>query len=280
MTSDRTTPSAPSTPWGLGDYHAFATATIWQLGPLLVRECGIGPADRVLDVAAGSGNVAIRAAEAGAEVTAVDITRESLESGRREAARRGVEVRWVEGDARDLPFPDGAFDVVTSLFGAMFAPEHARVAAEMCRVCRPGGRIGLMSFTPGGLADEFFAVLAPHLPPPTRETPPATRWGEEGHLRALLGPCVAELRAERRHYVERMPGGAEQYLRVMRDDFGPTVAVLRSLADRPAEARALEERLRRFTVEACEGDPGGPAGYRYEYLLAVARRAGLTDGGR
>src|SRR5687768_3438284 len=122
--------------WGLGDYHRFATETVWSLGPVLVEACGIAPGDRVLDVAAGSGNVAIRAAEAGATVVASDLTPENLEAGRREADARGVRVDWVEADAEALPFEDGEFDVITSCLGAMFAPDHQAVADELVRVCR------------------------------------------------------------------------------------------------------------------------------------------------
>ena len=106
----------------------------------------------MLDVAAGSGNVAIRAAGAGASVVAADLTPESFDAGRREAQARGVELEWVEADAESLPFEDGAFDVVTSCFGVMFAPDHGRVARELTRVCRPGGTVGLASFTPESLA--------------------------------------------------------------------------------------------------------------------------------
>src|SRR5438270_5170140 len=127
--------------WGLGDYHRVAVETISQFGPELVAACGIGPGQRVLDVAAGAGNIAIPAAEAGAEVIASDLTPELFEPGRRDAAARGVELEWVEADAEALPFDDGEFDVVTSAAGAMFAPDHAAVARELLRVCRPGGTI-------------------------------------------------------------------------------------------------------------------------------------------
>src|SRR5687767_544474 len=137
--------------WALGDYHRFAKETVWELGPVLVEACGIAAGQRVLDVAAGTGNVAIRAAEAGAEVVASDLTPENFEAGHREARARGVEPEWIEADAEALPFDDGAFDVVTSSLGAMFAPDHQRVADELLRVCRPGGTIGLLAFTPEGL---------------------------------------------------------------------------------------------------------------------------------
>ena len=120
---DRELKAATRAVWALGDYHTFATSLVWELGPRLVAACGIGRADRVLDVAAGTGNVAIRAAQAGAEVTASDLTPENFDAGRREARRQGVELEWVEADAEELPFGDGEFDVVTSSLGAIFAPE-------------------------------------------------------------------------------------------------------------------------------------------------------------
>lgn len=146
--------------WALGDYHRFAKATVWELGPILVEACGISPGQRVLDVAAGSGNTAIRAAQAGAEVVASDLTPENFGAGRREAAAQGVDLKWVEADAEALPFADGEFDVVTSSFGSIFAPNHQAVADEMLRVCRPGGTIGILAFTPEGLITEFFRTLA------------------------------------------------------------------------------------------------------------------------
>jgi len=152
--------------WALGDYHTFATELVWDVGPVLVDACGIGPGQRVLDVAAGTGNVAIRAAEAGASVVASDLTPENFAAGRREAKARGAEVEWVEADAEDLPFGDAEFDAVTSSFGAMFAPDHQRVADELVRACRPGGTIGMANFTPEGLAGEFFGLFAEYAPPP------------------------------------------------------------------------------------------------------------------
>ena len=153
--------TAPSTVWALGDYHRFAKAMVWSVGPELVAACGVDHGQRVLDVAAGSGNVAIRAAQTGATVVASDLTPESLAAGEREARSLGVELEWVVADAQALPFADAEFDVVTSAFGAMFAPHHQAVADELLRVCRPGGTIGLASFTPDGGVGEFFGVFAP-----------------------------------------------------------------------------------------------------------------------
>jgi ubiquinone/menaquinone biosynthesis C-methylase UbiE len=131
--------------WALGDYHRFATETVWELGPVLVTACGVSAGQRVLDVAAGTGNVAIRAAQTGASVVASDVTPENFDAGRRAASAAGVDLEWIEGDAAALPFADDEFDVITSCFGVMFAPDHAAAASELLRVCRPGGVIGLIN---------------------------------------------------------------------------------------------------------------------------------------
>src|SRR6478609_3890963 len=133
--------------WASGDYPAVAAELIPSLGAELVAAAGIRPSQLVLDVAAGSGNASIPAAEAGASVTASDLTPELFEAGRRIAAARGVEVEWVEADAEALPFADNSYDVVMSAVGVMFAPHHRAAADELIRVCRPGGTIGLISWT-------------------------------------------------------------------------------------------------------------------------------------
>ncbi len=256
-----------TTPWALGDYHAFAQATVWEVGPVLVKACGIGPGDRVLDVAAGTGNTAIRAAEAGAKVVASDITPENFEAGRHEAARRGVEVAWVEADAQNLPFDDDSFDAVTSSFGAIFAPDHRAVADEMLRVCRPGGTVGMANFTPTQLG-EFFGVLAPYAPPP--EGPPPGLWGTEEHLGELFGDRVAELAITPGTYVERADG-PEAYRELFKATFGPVVAIYEALADDPARRERLDADFLDFARRANRGAPGGPAEYPYDYVLVIAR---------
>ena len=259
--------------WALGDYHRFAKTLMWDLGPELVAACGIGPGMRVLDVAAGTGNTAIRAAQAGAEVVASDLAPEHFDAGRREAADVGVALEWVEGDAQALPFEDGAFDVVTSSFGAMFAPDHGAVAAELLRVCRPGGTIGLMSFTPEGLAADFFRTFAPYAPPPPPGAPPPVLWGSEDHVRRLFGDGVASLAATRRTYVERA-ASPEAYAAFVKSTFGPVIAVYAGLAGEPARAAALDRDFLDFATRRNGGPPGGPAEYTYEYLLAVACKRG------
>ena len=206
--------------WALGDYHAFARATVWEVGPVLVEACGITEGQDVLDVAAGTGNVAIRAAQKGAQVIASDLTPEHFDAGRREAAAQGVELEWVEADAEALPFEDASFDVVTSAFGAMFAPDHRAVANELLRVCRPGGTIGMASFTPSGAGAAFFSTLARYLPPPPPDAPSPLEWGDEAHVRTLFGEGVTFLDIRRRTYVERS-SSREAYVELFRTTFGP-----------------------------------------------------------
>ena len=165
---------------------------------MLVEACGISTGQQVLDVAAGTGNTAIRAAETGAEVVASDLTPENFEAGRREAKAHGVELEWVEADAEELLFGDSEFDVVTSSFGAMFAPNHQAVADELVRVCRPGGTIGMLNFTPEGLAAGFFGALAPYAPPPPPGAASPLMWGSEVHVRELFGERVKSLKMTRK----------------------------------------------------------------------------------
>ena len=254
--------------WALGDYHAFAKETVWGLGPELVAACRISPGSRVLDVAAGTGNVAIRAAEAGATVVASDLTPENFAAGRREARERGVELDWVEADAQALPFDDGEFDVVTSCLGAIFAPDHQAVADELVRVCRPGGTIGMINFTPDGLAKEFFETFERHSPSPPGSLPP-TMWGSEAHVRGLFGDRVASLELTRREYVERA-ASPQAYLAFFTRTFGPTIALRAFLADEPGRAEAFDRDSLELAVRANSGPPDGPAEYRYDYLLVVA----------
>jgi ubiquinone/menaquinone biosynthesis C-methylase UbiE len=257
--------------WALGDYHRFAKQTVWGLGPVLVEACGISAGRRVLDVAAGTGNVAIRAAEAGAEVVAVDLTPENFEAGRREARARGVELEWVEGDAESLPFADGEFDVVTSSLGAIFAPDHQQVADELLRVCRPGGTIGMINFTPDGLAGEFFELFGRYAPAPPPDAVPPVMWGSEAHVRELFGGRLAPLELTRGEYVERSPGDPAAYCDFFKQTFGPMVGLRASLADRPDRLAALERDFLAFATRANQAPPGARAEYRYEYLVVVGR---------
>lgn len=261
--------------WARGDYSRYASELdIQQLGRELVDACEIGASQRVLDVGAGTGNVAIRAAEAGAEVIASDLAIENMRAGEREARERGVELEWIEGDAQALPFGDGEFDVVTSSAGAMFAPDHQAVADELLRVCRPGGKIGMANFTPDGLAAKFFGVLGPHLPPPPPDAPSPLMWGDEAHVRELFGDAVSSLEARERELVERVPGPPAEYCDLYKRTFGPAVAAFASVEDDPDRSANLHREFLEFATNANAGPPEGPTELRFEYLLVLARKRG------
>ena len=268
---DREHKDATRAAWALGDYHRFAKETIWQLGEVLVRACGIGPGQRVLDVAAGTGNTAIRAAEAGADVVASDLTPENFDAVRREAEAHGVRVEWVEADAERLPFADAEFDAVTSSFGAIFAPDHQAVADEMLRVCRPGGVIGMLNFTPEGLISELFGALAPYMPPPPAGSLPPPLWGSEQHVRDVFGDRLQSLEMTRHVYVEQADSPLA-YCDLFKETFGPVVATYASLAGDSRRVAGLDRDFLEFAARADSGPPEGPAQYRYEYLVVVARR--------
>jgi ubiquinone/menaquinone biosynthesis C-methylase UbiE len=255
----------------LGDYHRFAREQMWEIGPVVVAACGISPGQRVLDVAAGSGNVAIRAAQAGAEVVASDITPENLEAGRREADALELALEWVEADAQALPFGDDEFDVVTSSFGAIFAPDHQKVANELLRVCRPGGTIGFTAFPPGGLAEDIFGVVAPYMPPPPPGALSPLLWGTEEHVRQLFGERVESLEMSERMYTERAPS-PQEYFDLYKETFGPVVSIYEALDEDPDTAALLDREFLEFAQQANRGTPEGPAEYPYEYVLVVARK--------
>jgi len=256
--------------WALGDYDRFARATVWKLGPMLAEACGITRGQRVLDVAAGTGNVAIRAATRGAQVVASDVTPEHFDAGRRGAAAAGVELEWIEGDAQALPFDDASFDVVTSCFGAMFAPHHQTVADELVRVCRPGGTIGMMNFTPEGTGGEFFALLAPYAPPPPPGAAPPVLWGQEDHVRHLFNDRVAFRTLRRQSYVE-CAASPQAYCQLFTETFGPLVAIRSNLNE---TSRAdLDRAFLDAVVRWNQGDAHGAVKIPYEYLLIVAQRS-------
>src|SRR6185503_10601427 len=145
--------------WAAGDFAEVARRGLWGVGQRIVQRVGIGRNERVLDVACGTGNAAIRAAQAGGRVVGLDLTPELFETGRRLAAGASVSVEWVEGDAEAIPYPDNSFDVVLSTFGCMFAPRHQVAAAELARVLRPGGRLCVTTWTPEGTMGQLFKTL-------------------------------------------------------------------------------------------------------------------------
>jgi len=257
--------------WASGDYPQMVETFLTPLGPRLVDACRIGPGVRVLDVASGTGNAAIPAAQRGAEVVASDLTPELFEAGRRRAADAGVELQWAQADAEHLPFEDESFDVVISSIGVMFAPQHRDAADELVRVCRPGGTIGLLSWTPEGMLGALFRTMRPFMPAPPPGAQPAPLWGSEDHLHELFGERVG-FHTSRREVLEitAFPR-ARDYAEHFKAYYGPTIAA-RKNADKEGRAAEFDEALDRFCDEWDRGTPDA-ARFEKEYLIAVGTRA-------
>jgi ubiquinone/menaquinone biosynthesis C-methylase UbiE len=250
----------PKTMWGSGNYAAVAER-IAQSGELVVERAGVEPGMDLLDLACGTGNASIPAANAGARVTGLDFSPELLEIARERAADAMVEIDFVEGDAQELPFEDDSFDRVVSTFGHMFAPDHEHTAAEMKRVLRPAGVIAFACWTPEGSIGRMFRTLAELIPPPPGGTPPIL-WGTEQHVRELLGDAEFE-----RHEIEWQDESVESYARFMMDSFGPLLNAREVMAGREDELdAAFADYLR---AENLNDD--GTLRFRGEYLLSVVR---------
>jgi len=255
--------------WSLGDYPAVAAEVIPATGSRLVEACAIRSGQRVLDVGAGSGNAAIPAAQTGAEVIASDLAPALLDVGRQNAARQGVTLEWQEADAEPLPYGDGEFDVVMSCVGVMFAPHHQAAADELVRVSRPGGTIGLLSWTPEGFIGQMFATMKPYAPPPPPGAQPPPLWGDEAHVRELLGDRVTDVDARKENLsVDRFPT-PEDFRDFFKRTYGPTIAVYRNIADDPDKVEALDREL--ADLAGRQADIGA---MEWEYLLLTATRAG------
>ena len=255
--------------WALGDYHEFARRSLWGFGQDLVEACGIRLGQRVLDVATGSGNVAIRAAEAGAEVVASDLTPENFEAGQREAAARGVRLEWVEADAEALPFADGEFDVVTSAFGAVFAPHQQVVADELVRVCRPGGTIGLT--VPALPAENRHHVQMLVDVSSMLGAASPLRWGDKEYVAGLFGDRVESLEMSRRRSDLGIADEAE--LRdFLKANHPVAVGLYRDLGDEPELAAELDDVFLRVIDLWYVRSDGGSGTFGQEAVILVARK--------
>jgi SAM-dependent methyltransferase len=232
--------------WAAGDYSAVG-ARLLLTAELLCEAVDLRAGERVLDVACGNGNAALAAARRFCQVTGIDYVPELLDRARQRAHAEGLEATFLEGDAEDLPFPDASFDVVLSTCGAMFAPDQEQTAAELLRVCRPGGRIGMVNWVPDGYIGELFRTIGRYLPPPPGVRPPVL-WGSEDRLRELFGPEVA-ISAPRRTFRWRFPS-AEHQAEFFVTFYGPTIKTLAALdADRGAALKAdMVEVARSFDL--------------------------------
>jgi ubiquinone/menaquinone biosynthesis C-methylase UbiE len=253
--------------WSEGDF-AMVAGLVNMVSEELAEALAILPDERVLDVACGSGNGALAAARrAWGNTVGCDFVPELLQRGRERAASERLDVEFVEGDAQKLPFEDASFDVTMSIFGAMFAPDQPRTAAELLRVTRPGGRIGMANWTPDGGVGQLFRVIAKHAPPPPGIDPPLL-WGTEERLRELFGDGVTELRVERR--VSRQGfRSIDHYLDFFRTYFGPMKMAFERVG--PDGEKALEDDLRAFLAEVNTAGDNALV-LEADYLQVIAAR--------
>jgi ubiquinone/menaquinone biosynthesis C-methylase UbiE len=253
--------------WSSGDYAVIGT-TLSITGELLCEAVDLRPGQQVLDVAAGNGNATLAAARRWGDVTSTDYVAALLDRGRDRAAAERLPVAFQEADAEDLPFADGSFDVVLSVFGVMFTPDQEQAARELLRVCRPGGKIGLASWTPEGFIGHVFRTIGKYVPPPAGVKPPSL-WGTEQRLNELFGTGISELTVNRRMFVFRYRS-AEHFLEVFRTYYGP---VLKAFAALDAQGQAdlagdLTELMLRFNQGGAD-----TLAIPSEYLEVVARVA-------
>jgi SAM-dependent methyltransferase len=253
--------------WALGNYPSVATHVVAELGPTVVQATGITPGDRVLDIAAGSGNASVPAVQAGAdEVVATDLSPVLLEAGR--AENDDPRITWQEADAEALPFEDASFDTVISCLGVMFAPHHQQAADELLRVARPGARIGVLNWTPEGFIGQMFATMKPYAPAPPPGVQPPPLWGAEDHVRELFGDRVEDVVAPRRRLRVDRFASAGEFREFFKARYGPTIAVYKANATDPERCAALDRDL-----DALAERYGAASGLmEWEYLVLTARR--------
>lgn len=254
--------------WESGDYGHFATYLLPGALEFLDR-LALWPGIRMLDVACGAGQIAIPAARAGAHVTGIDLADNLVKQARARAAAEGLAIRFDQGDAEDLPYQTGSFDIVVSLIGAMFAPRPERVAAELVRVCKPGGRIVMANWTPEGFVGQLFKTIGKHVPPPAiMPSPP--KWGDEATVRERLKDGVGALSLTRRMYPFAYPFPPRKVAEFYCEYYGPTNRAFASLDE--TKRSALLDELEALWDRHNQATDGGTR-YLGEYLEVVAMRA-------
>ncbi len=252
--------------WSSGDYAVVGT-TLQIVGEQLCEALDVRPGQTVLDVAAGNGNVSLAAARRGCEVVSTDYVPALLERGQERAAAERLAIEFREADAEALPFSDGAFDVVTSSFGVMFTPDQERAAAELLRVCRPGGKIGLANWTPDGFIGQLFRTIGRHVAPPAG-TPSPALWGTRERLVQLFGEAAASLQAERRHFVFRARS-PQAWVELFRSCYGPMLKAYAAL-DGAGQSQLTGDLL--ALIERFNASGDGSMVVPSEYLEIVITR--------
>lgn len=224
--------------WTSGDFGRIASFN-FQAAEDFIQRLGLQPGSRVLDVACGTGNTAIPAARLVASVTGLDIAANLLAQARQRAAAENLDIRFEEGDAEDLPFPESSFDVVLSMFGAMFAPRPERVAAELLRVCKPGGIVAMANWTPDSFVGKSFRITSKLLPPPPGLAPPVL-WGEEATVRQRLSSGASSLNLTRQKFYFHYPFSPRETVEFFRQYFGPTQVAFSRLDETGQAAMAAQ----------------------------------------
>ncbi|HWS89552.1 MAG TPA: methyltransferase domain-containing protein [Pyrinomonadaceae bacterium] len=252
--------------WMSGDFDRVAQ-TYAPDARAFVGRLGLKAGERVLDVACGSGNLSFPAARAGAEVTGIDIATNLVETARGRARAEGLRVNFDEGDAEQMPYADSSFDVVMTMFGAMFAPRPERAAAELLRVCRPGGRVAMANWTPAGFIGRMFKATAAHVPPPNVPSP--LLWGDERAVRERLHDGVEELYFNRRTASFRLALTPEQAVDFFREWYGPTLRAFASL-DAGGQAALRRDLVGLWAEHNLATD--GTTHVESEYLEVVATK--------
>jgi len=253
--------------WSSGDYGKVGV-TLLSMGEQLAETVDLRPGQSVLDIASGNGNASLAAARRFGEVTAIDYVPMLLEEGRKRAEAEGLAVDFQEGDAEELPFGDASFDVVLSTLGVMFAPDQKKAAAELLRVCKPGGKIGLASWAPDSYVGDLFRTMGKYVPPPAGLKPPF-RWGTEEGLAELLGGGVTSLQARRRSLMWRFRS-ARHHVEFMLEYYGPLNKALGTLDEE--QQRAFEGDLISL-VESHNRSNNDTAVWPADYLEVVATRS-------
>jgi ubiquinone/menaquinone biosynthesis C-methylase UbiE len=265
--SDAAADGRHRTVWALGDYALMAEEVMAPLGPVLVRATGIGAGMRVLDVAAGSGNISLPAAATGASVVSTDLTPELLQRSQARAAARGLTLDYQEANAQALPFGNGEFDVVMSAIGVQFAPDQQRAASELVRVCRPGGTIGVISWTPEGFFGRMLAIIRPYRPSLSHPVPPAALWGRPGYVTALLGDRISDITTTRGMLEVTRFASAEALHAYFKQHYGPTIEAFANIAHN----RVLSAELDAELVELAQQHLADGT-MEWEYLLVTAQK--------
>jgi SAM-dependent methyltransferase len=254
--------------WASGDYPRVA-ALVTEVGERIVERAGVRPGSEVLDVAAGTGNAAIPAARAGAHVTAADLTPELFDAGRSRAVDAGVEIDWVTADAEDLPFEDERFDYVLSSLGVQFAPRHQIVAAELVRVCRPGGTIALGNWAADGYIGRFWTIMGPYLPAPPAYASPPAGWGRAKHIEELFADYPVRLSFES-YALDFEAESPAAFIDFLADSYGPLVGARNKLSG-DGRWESLRNELIALSDQmntAADGHFCAPS----EYLVTLAGR--------